>query len=293
MMDINVSIVSRLIADQFPQWAHLPVKPVELSGWDNRTFRLGDVMSVRLPSGQGYAAQVEKEQQWLPRLAHLLPFPIPTPLAIGVPSNEYPWHWSIYRWIDGENASIDSIENLNEFADQLSKFLNALQHIDTSGGPPPGLHNFYRGGSVSIYDEQTRKAITSLDDKIDADAVTAVWEEAIKTTWNHPPVWIHGDVHPTNLLVKEGHLSAVIDFGCSAVGDPACDLTIAWTFFSGESREIFQAGLMLDDNTLSRARGWALWKALITLADHTNTNPSKIEEARRTINEVLSDELFR
>jgi aminoglycoside phosphotransferase (APT) family kinase protein len=289
MMDIHLSLVGRLIAEQFPEWAHLPVKPVEFSGWDNRTFRLGDDMTVRLPSAQAYAAQVEKEQQWLPRLAQHLPLTIPTPIAMGVPSHEYPWHWSIYRWIDGENATIDSIADLNEFADQLSKFLNALQQIDSSGGPPPGLHNFYRGGSVSIYDEETRKAIANLDGKIDTSAVTAVWEAALKAAWNGPPVWIHGDVHATNLLVKDGRLCAVIDFGCSAVGDPACDLTIAWTLFSGKSREIFRAGLMVDDNTWSRARGWALWKGLITLADDTNTNLSKLKEARRAINEVLAD----
>nr|WP_207802303.1 aminoglycoside phosphotransferase family protein [Paenibacillus xerothermodurans] len=290
-MDINVSLVSRLITEQFPQWAQLPIKPVDLSGWDNRTFRLGNEMSVRLPSGEGYAAQVEKEQRWLPQLASHLRFPIPTPLAKGAPSEQYPWHWSVYRWIDGENASINTIENLNDFAKQLSKFLRDLQKIDI-GGPSPGLHNFYRGGPVSIYDEQTRTAISIVGNQIDKDAATAVWEESIKTTWNRPPVWVHGDVHPTNLLVKKGRLSAVIDFGCSAVGDPACDLTIAWTFFSGESREIFRAGLMIDEDTWSRARGWALWKALITIADHTNPNPSKIEEARRTLNEVLSDEFF-
>jgi aminoglycoside phosphotransferase (APT) family kinase protein len=289
MVDINVSLVGRLIAEQFPQWAHLSIRPVELSGWDNRTFRLGDEMTVRLPSAEAYAPQVEKEQHWLPKLAPLLPLEIPTPIAMGAPSQEYPWYWSIYRWIDGENATVERIANLNEFADQLSKFLNALRQIDASDGPPPGPHNFYRGGSLSVYDEETRTAITSLDGRIDTDAATAVWEIALKTTWEGPPVWIHGDVHPTNLLVRNGRLSAVIDFGCMAVGDPACDFTIAWTFFSGESREIFRAGLKVDNATWSRARGWALWKALITLADHTYTNPSKIEGARRTIDEVLAD----
>ncbi|KEQ24860.1 aminoglycoside phosphotransferase family protein [Paenibacillus tyrfis] len=293
MVDINVSLVEQLVSAQFPQWSHLRVKPVDLSGWDNRTFRLGHEMSVRLPSAEGYAAQVEKEQQWLPRLAPHLPLPIPTPLAMGVPSNEYPWHWSIYGWIEGGNASFGSIDSHNDFADQLSQFISAMQKIDASGGPQPGPHNSYRGASVSVYDEQTRKAISMLDGKINTDAATEIWEAALKATRNIPPVWVHGDVHPTNLLVKEGRLCAVIDFGCSAVGDPACDLTIAWTFFSGESRETFRAGLMVDDYTWHRARGWALWKALITLADHTNTNVSKIEEAQRTINEVISDELFR
>lgn len=286
-MDISVSLVSRLIATQFPQWGHLPIKPVEFSGWDNRTFRLGEDMTVRLPSKAAYAAQVDKEQRWLPRLASLLPLTIPTPLGMGVPTDEYPWNWSIYGWIDGENAKIERITNLNEFAAQLSQFLNVLQQIDTTDGPPPGPHNFYRGGSINIYDAETRNAIADLDGRIEPDAVTAVWEEALKEAWDHPPVWVHGDVHATNLLVKDGQLSAVIDFGCSGVGDPACDLTVAWTFLSGESREAFRAGLQVDDATWSRARGWALWKGLITLADHTNTNPSKIEEARRVINEVI------
>lgn len=288
-MDIDVSVVGRLIAVQFPQWAHLSIKPVELSGWDNRTFRLGDDMTVRLPSAQPYEAQVEKEQRWLPKFAPLLPLAIPTPLAMGIPTDEYQWHWSIYRWIDGENATIERIANLNEFADQLSKLLNALQQIDTSGGPPPGPHNFYRGGSVSIYDEETRKAIANLDGKIDTNAVTAVWEAALKATSNGPPVWVHGDVHATNLLVKGGRLTAIIDFGCSGVGDPASDLTIAWTFFSGQSRGTFRSGLKVDEATWSRARGWALWKGLITLADHTNTNPIKLEEARRVISELLAE----
>ncbi|NBD23749.1 aminoglycoside phosphotransferase family protein [Paenibacillus glycinis] len=292
MADIDVSLVRRLIADQFPQWAHLPVRPVEMSGWDNRTFRLGRDMSVRLPSAEGYAAQVEKEQRWLPRFASALPLPIPAPLAMGAPSSEYAWHWSIYRWIDGENASVESIEDLNDFADQLAKFLTALQKIEASGGPPPGLHNFYRGGPASIYDEQTRHAIQALDATIDAKAATGVWEAATKTTWSRQPVWIHGDVHPTNLLVEEGRLSAVIDFGCAAVGDPACDLTIAWTLFSEESRAAFRAGIMADEATWSRARGWALWKALITLADNASNNPIKTNEARRTLNELLSDRYF-
>lgn len=292
-MDINVFLVSQLISAQFPQWAHLPIKPVEFSGWDNRTtFRLGEDMTVRLPSTEGCAAQVEKEQRWLPRLAPLLPLAIPAPLAMGVPSDEYPWNWSIYRWIDGENAAIERITNLNEFAEQLSQFLNVLQQIDVTGGPPPGPHNFYRGDSVSIYDAETRNTIAALGGKIDTDAVAAVWEAALKATWVGSPVWVHGDIHATNLLVKSGRLSAVIDFGGLSVGDPACDLTIAWTFFSGESREAFKSGLQVDDASWSRARGWALWKGLITLADPIKYHSWRVQEAERVINEVLADQLL-
>lgn len=286
---INVSLVRRLVAAQFPQWAALPIKPVEFDGWDNTTFHLGEGMSVRLPSAQRYAAQVEKEHLWLPRLAPHLPLPIPTPLAMGAPGEGYPWHWSIYRWLDGEIATIERIADLREFAARLAGFLTALQRIDPRGGPPPGPHNFYRGGPLTIYDAETRKAIAALDGEIDTVAATTVWEAALDATWHGPPVWVHGDVAAGNLLVTGGQLNAVIDFGCSGVGDPACDLVIAWTLLSGESREAFQEGVLVDGATWARGRGWALWKALITLAEHIHSNPLKAEEARLVIGEVLAD----
>ena len=288
-VDIDVTLVGQLVAAQFPQWADLPLRPVEFDGWDNRTFRLGEDMSVRLPSAEAYTGQVAKEHRWLPRLAPLLPLAIPVPIAMGVPAGGYPWHWSIYRWLEGANATIERIANPHDFASTLAQFLAALQRIDPTGGPPPGQHNFFRGGELAIYDTETRDAMATLHGKIDTDAVTAVWEAALQATWNGPPVWLHGDVSATNLLVGEGQLRAVIDFGCSGVGDPACDLTIAWTLFSGESREAFCAALPVDDATWARGRGWALWKGLITLARHTNTNLLEAGKARRTIGDVLAD----
>jgi aminoglycoside phosphotransferase (APT) family kinase protein len=208
---------------------------------------------------------------------------------MGGPAGGYPWPWSVYRWLEGENATIERIADLTQFATTLAQFLTALQRIDPAGGPPPGQHNFFRGGPLAIYDPETRDAIAALHGQIDTSAVTAVWEAALKTTWPGPPVWLHGDVSATNLLIKRGRLSAVIDFGCSGVGDPACDLTIAWTLFSRQSREAFCAALPLDGATWARGRGWALWKGLITLAEHINTNPLEAEKARRTIDEVLAD----
>jgi aminoglycoside phosphotransferase (APT) family kinase protein len=278
-----------LVDTQFPQWAHLPVVPVRFGGWDNITFHLGNEMSMRLPSAQGYAAQVEKEHRWLPRLAPFLPLPIPVPLAMGLPAHGYPWHWSIYRWLDGEVAAIERIADLAEFATTLAHFLTALQRIDPTGGPPAGPHSFYRGGPLTVYDPETRQAIAALQGEIDTYAAAEVWEAALNATWHGPPVWVHGDVAAGNLLVKEGLLSAVIDFGCSAVGDPACDLTIAWTLLSDESREAFRAALPVDGAAWARGRGWALWKALITLAEYIHTDPAKAREARRVIDEVLAD----
>lgn len=290
-MEIDVELVSKLVAEQFPQWAGLPVRPVELSGWDNRTFHLGERMTVRLPSAEGYTPQVEKEHHWLPRLAPHLPLPIPVPLGRGVPSNDFPWPWSVYRWIEGESAITGRIADLAQFAAGLAKFLVALQGIDASEGPPAGPHSFYRGAPLSVYDADTQRSLALLAGEIDTDAAQAVWDEALRTTWDGPPVWFHGDVAAGNLLVRDGELSAVIDFGCTGVGDPACDLAIAWTLFSGESRAAFRAGLPLDEGTWARGRGWALWKALITLAEYRETNPLKADEARYVINEVLSNEL--
>jgi len=230
-VQIDDAFVRRLVAGQFPEWSELPIRPVPPSGWDNRTFRLGDTMVVLLPSGEEYADQVAKEQRWLPYLATSLPLAIPIPLVLGQPATDYPWSWSVYRWLEGESASSVTVADLTEFASSLGRLLGALQHIDATGGPVPGSHNFHRGGALDIYDRQTRQAIAALNGKIDGDAATAVWEAALASTWQRPPVWIHGDITASNLLVKNDRLSAVIDFGQLGVGDPACDLAIAWTFF--------------------------------------------------------------
>lgn len=288
-IDIDVSLVRRLIAAQFPQWADLLIRPVKPNGWDNYTFHLGENMAVRLPSAERYALQVEKEHRWLPRLAPLLPLPIPVPLAMGEPSNEYPWNWSIYRWLVGENATLERIASPSRFAIALAQFLVALQQIDPAQGPPPGPHNFFRGGPLTIYDIETRDTIAALKGRIDTDAVTAAWETALQAQWRGAPVWLHGDVRAGNLLVREGQLSAVIDFGCSGVGDPACDLTITWTLFSGESREAFRAALPGDGAAWARGRGWALWKGLKELAKHLDSNPIEAGRCRHVIEEVLVD----
>lgn len=286
---VDASLVRRLVSTQFPQWAHLPIRPVELGGWDNRTFRLGDRMTVRLPSAAAYALQVEKEHYWLPRLAPHLPLPIPVPLAMGQPTDGYPWQWSVYRWLDGEVASIECIADLRQFAIDLAEFLVALYRIDATGGPPPGPQNFYRGGSLTVYDDETRQAIAALEGAIDTKAATAVWEAALAATWRGSPVWVHGDVAAGNLLVRDGRLSAVIDFSTSGLGDPACDLAIAWTLLAGESRETFRAALPLDDGTWTRGRGWTLWKALITLAALPDANALAASASRRIADHVLAE----
>lgn len=288
-VEIDASLVRRLVAAQFPAWAHLAIRPVQPGGWDNRMFRLGEYLSVRLPSTEDYAAQVDKEHRWLPKLASALPLPIPTPLAKGIPTNEYPWHWSVYQWLEGEIATIDRIVDTREFAATLAHFLACLQRVDPSGGPAPGPHNFYRAGPLATYDAETRRVIAAMSGAIDRTIATATWDAALSATWDTSPVWLHGDVQATNLLVTAGRLSAVIDFGCSGVGDPACDLTIAWTLFSGESRNAFRTALTLDSATWARARGWALWKALIALAAPVGAYAAEAVNARYVVDEVLAE----
>ncbi|BET36542.1 MULTISPECIES: aminoglycoside phosphotransferase family protein [Wolbachia] len=281
---VDAAFVHRLVVTQFPQFKDLSICQIVPGGWDNRTFRLGDHMLVRMPSAAKYAMQVEKEQKWLPRLAPLLPLSIPKPLAMGESCEGYPWQWSIYQWIDGNTAASVHIADLNNFATSLAQFLAALQRIDTTDGPLPGPHNFYRGGVLTTYNAETKQAIAVLKDRIDANAAIELWEAALASAWKGLPVWVHGDVSAGNLLVQEGKLSAVIDFGGLGIGDPACDLMIAWTLLRGESRKIFRAMLPLDASTWTRGRAWALWKALADITTNTNA-----VEAWHTINEVFRD----
>ena len=286
---IDVPLVQLLVAGQFPKWAHLPIRPVKASGHDNSTFRLGSEMSVRMSSAYRYAARVETEQLWLPKLAPHRPLPIPTPLAMGAPAHGYPWSWSVNRWLDGESATIERIDDLSVFAHDLANFLNGLRGIDTAGAPPPGPEKFYRGGDLAVYDAQVRECIDGLQDVVDEKTATAVWEAALDATWREPAVWLHGDVAAENLLVKDGRLFAVIDFGQLATGDPACDVTIAWTFLRGASRDVFRRQLSGNEATWSRGRGWGLWKVLLGVRDSRRTGHVESAKARWVIDDILSE----
>lgn len=264
MPPLDAALVATLVRTQFPRWAALPVRPVAEGGMNNHSFRLGTDMLVRLPSAARYVAQVAKEQAWLPRLAPRLPLPIPHPLALGQPGEGFPFPWSIYGWIEGETARPDRITDALRLARDLAGFLHSLQRLEAVGGPPAGAHNFHRGGSLAVYDAETRAAIADLGAEIDGAAATTMWEAALASRHAAPPVWIHGDVAAGNLLLRQGRLCAVIDFGNMAIGDPACDLVPAWTMFDAAARGAFREALPHPPACWARARGWALWKALIT-----------------------------
>lgn len=281
MIDVEADLAARLIAEQFPQWATLPVHAVETQGWDNRTFRVGDRLKARFPRAPGYALQVETEARWLPELARHLPVPIPAPVAMGKPGDGYPFAWSVQTWIGGDVVDARLAESV-ALARDVADFLNTLRQAPAEGAPLAGARNFHRGGRLAVYDGEARAAAAALRGEIDVRWALAVWDAALAMEWREAPAWVHGDMAAGNLLAEDGRLCAVIDFGCLGVGDPACDLAIAWTLFRGEAREVFSREIGLDTDCWARTRGWVLWKAMITLARNRGD-----DGARRVIGEVL------
>jgi aminoglycoside phosphotransferase (APT) family kinase protein len=284
-LDVDVPLVRRLLAAQFPQWADLRLEPVESAGTDNAIFRLGDDMAVRIPRIRSATRDIDKQREWLPRLAPHLPLTVTLPLATGSPGDRYPWPWSIAQWVEGEPATAESVRDLGRAATDLAAFVVALQRIDPTGAPPSA-----RGRPLAPRDEPTRAAVAQLHGKLDTRAVTAAWEAALQAPpWPGPPLWVHGDLYDGNLLAANGRLSAVIDWSIMGVGDPACDLVVAWSLFSGESRGAFREALSVDEATWARGRGWALSSGLIALPYYEHTNSVMIANAMRRIEEVLTE----
>lgn len=285
---IDESLVSKLIAEQFPQWRDLPVRGVDRQGWDNRTFRLGDGLSVRMPSGQAYVAAVEKEERVLRFLGAELPRPVPSLVALGVPGAGYPHPWSVRNWLPGDTVENTPDLDRHQLARDLGEVLRAFRSLATDAGPAAGRHSHFRGCHPSVHSDQVDVALQELGGQVDIDLCREIWLTATTSVWRTDPVWYHGDFAEGNLLVEDGRrLSAVIDFGACGIGDPACDLVMAWTYFSGEERTVFREAAGLGDDAWQRARGWALWKALATLAGLSSPDPEGIQT--RILVEVLAD----
>lgn len=290
-IDTDEPLVRRLLADQFPQWADLPVTAVPTSGTENAIYRLGDEMGVRLPFRPVKDDQLEKLERWLPRLAPRLPLSIPEPLGRGAPSKEFPAAWSIVRWLVGEEATLERLDAPVEAARTLAGFVRALIAIDATGGPAPGAHNFWRGVPLAARDEMTRRRIRDSEGLVDTDAVTRAWEHDLAASaWDAPPTWLHGDLAPDNMLQNDGRLSAVIDWGGLGVGDPATELLPAWNLFRGVSREAYREALGFDDATWARGRGLALSTSIVALPYYNNTIPVRAKRATDVIREVLADQ---
>jgi aminoglycoside phosphotransferase (APT) family kinase protein len=283
----DVALVRRLLDGQFPQWADLPIEPVVSYGTDHDIYRIGDRLAARLPRIGWAIHQAAKEAEWLPRLAPHLPLAIPVQLAMGRPAEGYPFEWSVYEWLPGENANA-TIADLDRVALDLAEFVKALREIDASDAPPRAPRS--RGAPLEELDDQVRRSIGELGDRIDGAAALRSWHESVGAPrWTGEEVWVHGDLLPGNLLVVDGRLSAVIDFGCLNVGDPACDLQPAWNVFVGASRERYRAELEVDDASWLRGRGWALYQAVVALPYYWDTNPGMIRQASNALAQVLGD----
>lgn len=286
-VDIDIGLVRRLIEVQHPQWGSLPISAVAARGTDNALYRLGDDMVVRLPVHAVSVPSLRKELRWLPRLAPLLPLPVPVPLATGLPGEGYPFEWSVARWLDGEPATPDRLADAHQTTLDLASFLAALHRIDATDGPAPGG----RGGPLAPRDEPMRAAMARLGEQIDGRAVAAVWEDALRApAWDRPGVWIHGDLDARNMLARNGRLSGVVDWGGVAIGDMACDVMVAWKTVPVGERETFRSVLGVDDATWRRARGWAISQSLIALGYYTReNNPLLVDEAWRWYREAVAD----
>ncbi|MEW1748609.1 aminoglycoside phosphotransferase family protein [Streptomyces angustmyceticus] len=286
---LDEGLVRRLVAGQFPRWAGQAVRRVPSGGTVNAMYRLGDAMVVRLPLTRGGAADIAREREWLPRLAARLPTAVPEVLGAGEPAEGYPWPWSVYRWLAGTNPEAGALSEPALLAGDLAGFVAAMRSIGLPGAPEA-----YRGGPVATLDASTRAAIEALrgipQEGVDCDAATAVWEEALRAPGRDgPPVWLHGDLMPGNLLVDGGRLASVIDFGCMGVGDPACDLFPAWNLLPAHARQVFREALGVDDASWARGRGRTLSQALIALPHYRRTNPSMAANARHVIRAVLEE----
>jgi aminoglycoside phosphotransferase (APT) family kinase protein len=276
-----------LLAGQFPRWADLPIDPVISYGTDHDIYRLGDQLSARLPRIGWATEQAAKEAEWLPKLAPLLPLAIPRQLAMGHPAEGYPYDWSVYEWLPGEDANA-GIDDLQQVAVDLAAFVRALRRVGVTGAHHREPHS--RGGPLAECDAFVRFSIEKLGERIDREAVLRSWEESLNApVWGGAEVWVHGDLLPGNLLLVDGRLSAIIDFGGFNVGDPACDLQPVWNVFVGESRTRFRTELEVDDASWLRGRGWALYQAVTALAYYWDTNPGMIRQASHALAQLLAD----
>ncbi|MEV0275670.1 aminoglycoside phosphotransferase family protein [Streptomyces sp. NPDC050610] len=285
---IDAALVRRLVDTQFPQWAEAPLELLDPAGSDHVIYRLGEELSVRLPRHIDAVGQAGKESEWLPRLAPHLPLAVPVPVEVGESGFGYPWPWAVSRWLDGEVATVEALADSSAAAVELAEFLTALQRFEPEEIPARGAREDLTVRPLVARDRATRAAIEEVAGEFDVAAMTELWGAAIGAPgWDGPPVWLHGDFHTGNLLTVDGRLSAVIDFGGLGVGDPACDLMIAFTLMSAGSRAAFRAALGVDDATWLRGRGWALATALNAYTCYAAGNPRIAAQTTRQITAAL------
>ena len=283
---VDDELVRALLTTQLPEWADLPLRRLPSTGTDNAIYRLGTELGVRVPRHESAVPQIGKEHEWLPYLAAHLPAAVPQPLAKGAPGDRYPYPWLVYRWLDGDDALASDAYDWCELAREVAEFVTALHRVEPAAGPAAGS----RGGTLERHDALTRRAIGRLDGEIDVDRALAVWDAAIAAgPWPGPPVWVHGDLLPGNIVVRRRRLAGVIDWSAVGLGDPACDAMLAWSLPS-DARDAYREALGVDDATWARARGWSVEQAVLFIPYYRETIPTGVAAARRRLDAALADD---
>jgi aminoglycoside phosphotransferase (APT) family kinase protein len=283
-VDTDSSLVQRLVAGQFPEWADLPVEPVLSRGTDNANYRLGADKLVRLPRREVNVAGLAKELEWLPRLAPVVPVAIPRPLASGEPAEGFPFPWAVFTWVDGANATPGEVGA--SAADALVDVIRAIRSVDATSAPP-GL----RRGTLRALDGWVRECLPKMRDRFDVDALRAAWDDIVALPpWDGAPTWCHCDLDLRNLVFRDGALSGVLDWGGAGAGDPASDTAVAWKVLPVEARPAFFAALGADEAEIARSRGWTLMQCVGALSYYTpENNPALYFEAARWLGEILEE----
>ncbi|MCV0428035.1 MAG: aminoglycoside phosphotransferase family protein [Roseibium sp.] len=276
-------LVRRLLKLHAPDWAELQISRLQSSGTDNALYRLGETLLMRLPRRLSAISLLEKETVWLPQLTGL-PLEVPKVRLAVCPSFEFEFGFTVFDWLDGDIAECQSLEDTEQAAQDMAQFLKALQVKSTVGAPVAGDCNHHRGVALSLLSTNTLEAIEGLADEIDVKAAKNIWHEACALPFQGKPAWLHGDLKSDNLIAREGRLSAVIDWGLCAVGDPAADNSVAWSWVEPEARDVFQSEMDLDESEWLRAKGWALYGAAIALNYYRGgKNEALCEQSRRTL----------
>jgi aminoglycoside phosphotransferase (APT) family kinase protein len=298
-MMVDTALAQRLVSTQFPEHAHLKVTPLASSATDNVVYRLGEKLVARLPRSSAAERQIEKDVRWLPAMQRQLSTQVPSILGVGMPDASFPYKWTIQQWIDGVDATPKATADWTQTARSLARVVTELRQIDATSGPAPDAGNSLRGAPLTQLDEHVRHAAAFTQEMgaksrftsgVDVAHVLDIWDQALTApAWAGPPVWVHGDLTPGNVLVRDNDLAAVIDFGCSGVGDPACDNIPAWTLFTGASRADYLRLTYLDDHTHLRARGWAVYVGITAMPYHYESNPAFCRFARGVLDEVVRE----
>ncbi len=287
--EVVYNLARTLVDGQFPAWSHLSLKKIDSAGTDHCMYRLGDDLAVRFPNSTSASEQVTKEHSWLPKMTSFA-VAIPKVIGAGGPTNEFPFPWSVTNWMEGYDATANNIVDWLTAAEKLGQFTRAFRSQNTSGAPLAGKHNAFRGTALANLDQIARNAIDALGDLFDMASLLNSWDKALPVPpWAGPPVWIHGDIHAANIIVRNGNVAGIIDFGLMGVGDPACDLALGWSFLPSNARDRFRAAADVDDATWQRGKGWGLYVGVIALSYYRDRNPTLSGIAEKAIQAVIKD----